>query len=395
MGKLVVPGPGAAAALNRMLANDLDRIGAGQAQYSMLCNESGGVVDDLIVYRLGDDELRIVPNAANAATVRDGLATGLPEGVTLTDLHEAEGILAIQGPGSRQVMLDLGLLAAGDDLAYMAFTTAEFAGTPAVVCRTGYTGQHGYEVIIGVEALPALWARVAELATPCGLGARDTLRTEMGYPLHGQDLSTSITPVEAGLSWAVGWDKAEFVGREALVAQRAAGRPRALRGLLLEGRGVPRAHMGVQLPDGSAAGETTSGTSPRPSRLAWPWPWLTRRSRSATRSRSTSAVVPSQRGSCGCRSWSRPRSRSAVGADPVRRRGPLGEPKSPLAMVRRDYLLTDTCMKSPCVLTLFTRMVVPVFGTGTLAHPLLSMAASGATQYDSRSSNVGTAGRPP
>ena len=249
MGKLVVSGPGASAALNRILANDLDRIGAGQAQYSMLCTESGGVVDDLIVYRLGDDEVRIVPNAANAATVRDALVAGLPEGVTLTDLHEVEGILAIQGPGSRDVMLDLGLLAAGEDLPYMAFTTAEFAGTPAVVCRTGYTGEHGYEVIIGVEALPALWAQVAERATPCGLGARDTLRTEMGYPLHGQDLSTSITPVEAGLSWAVGWDKAEYVGRDALVAQRAAGRPRALRGLLLEGRGVPRAHMAV-----SAAG---------------------------------------------------------------------------------------------------------------------------------------------
>ena len=260
MGKLVVSGPGAAAALNRILANDLDRIGAGQAQYSMLCTDQGGVVDDLIVYRLGDDEVRIVPNAANAATVRDALVAGLPEGVTLADLHEAEGILAIQGPGSRDVMLDLGLLAPGEDLPYMAFTTAEFAGIPAVVCRTGYTGEHGYEVIIAVEALPALWARIAEHATPCGLGARDTLRTEMGYPLHGQDLSTSITPVEAGLSWAVGWDKPEFVGREALVAQRAAGRPRALRGLLLEGRGVPRAHMTVLQPDGSHAGETTSGT---------------------------------------------------------------------------------------------------------------------------------------
>jgi glycine cleavage system T protein (aminomethyltransferase) len=260
MGKLVVSGPGAAAALNRILANDLDRIGAGQAQYSMLCTNEGGVIDDLIVYRLGDDEVRIVPNAANAAAVRDALAAGLPEDVTLTDLHEAEGIVAIQGPRSREVMGELGLIDPGEDLAYMAFMTAEFAGTPAVVCRTGYTGEHGYEVILPVEALPELWARVTERATPCGLGARDTLRTEMGYPLHGQDLSTSITPVEAGLAWAVGWDKAQFAGRKALVAQRAAGRPRALRGVLLEGRGVPRAHMAVQRPDGSPVGETTSGT---------------------------------------------------------------------------------------------------------------------------------------
>jgi aminomethyltransferase len=260
MGKLVLSGPGAAAALNRVLANDLDRIGPGQAQYSMLCTEAGGVVDDLIVYRLGDDEVRIVPNAANAAAVRDALRSGLPEEVTLTDLHEEEGILAIQGPGSRDVMTALGLLSPGADLPYMAFTSAEFDGIPAVVCRTGYTGEHGYEVIIGVQALPALWAQVAAHATPCGLGARDTLRTEMGYPLHGQDLSTSITPVEAGLAWAVGWDKPGFVGRQALVAQRAAGRTRALRGLLLEGRGVPRAHMPVLYPDGSPAGGTTSGT---------------------------------------------------------------------------------------------------------------------------------------
>ena len=260
MGKLVVAGPGAVASLNRLLANDLDRIDSGQAQYSMLCDDSGGVVDDLIAYRVSADEVRIVPNAANATAVRDALVAGLPESVTVTDLHSDEGILAIQGPGSRDVMVDLGLLATAKDLPYMAFAAAEFAGEPAVVCRTGYTGEHGYEVILPVAALAALWAAVAARATPCGLGARDTLRTEMGYPLHGQDLSTSITPVEAGLSWAVGWDKEVFSGREALVTQRADGRSRALRGLLLQGRGVPRPHMAVQGADGTAVGETTSGT---------------------------------------------------------------------------------------------------------------------------------------
>ena len=260
MGKLLVMGPGAAAELNRVLVNDLDRIGPGQAQYSMLCNQSGGVVDDLIVYRIDDDELRIVPNAANAAAVRDALVAALPGVVTVTDLHESEGILAIQGPRSHDVMVSLGLLEPDAELSYMAFTIAEFAGVPAVVCRTGYTGEHGYEVIIDVAALPALWEQVTAHATPCGLGARDTLRTEMGYPLHGQDLSPTISPVEAGMSWAVGWDKPEFAGRVALTQQRANGRPRALRGLLLEARGVPRAHMAVQRPDGSAVGETTSGT---------------------------------------------------------------------------------------------------------------------------------------
>ena len=260
MGKLIVRGPGAAAGLNAILVNDLDRIGPGQAQYSMLCNEAGGVVDDLIVYRIADDEIRIVPNAANAAAVRDALVAALPATVTVEDRHEAEGILAVQGPGSRAVMRGLGLLGPDDDLPYMAFTTARFAGLPAVVCRTGYTGEHGYEVIIDTAALSELWSAVTAHATPCGLGARDTLRTEMGYPLHGQDLSPTISPVEAGLSWAVGWGKPAFAGRAALAAQRAAGRPRALRGLLVQGRGIPRAHMPVTRPDGSAAGETTSGT---------------------------------------------------------------------------------------------------------------------------------------
>jgi aminomethyltransferase len=260
MGKLIVRGPDAAAGLNAILANDLDRIGPGQAQYSMLCNEAGGVVDDLIVYRIDDDEVRIVPNAANAAAVRDALVSALPAAVTVEDRHDTEGILAIQGPGSRALMVGLNLLGPDDDLPYMAFTTARFAGLPAVVCRTGYTGEHGYEVIIGTAAVPELWSAVSAHATPCGLGARDTLRTEMGYPLHGQDLSPSISPVEAGLAWAVGWDKPAFAGRTALVAQRAAGRPRALRGLLVDGRGIPRAHMPVTGPDGAAVGETTSGT---------------------------------------------------------------------------------------------------------------------------------------
>jgi len=260
MGKLVVTGPGASAALNGILTNDLDRIGSGQAQYSMLCNAAGGVMDDLIVYRLGPDELRVVPNAANAAAVRDALAAGLPAEVKVEDRHDAEGILAIQGPASREVMVGLALLRADQHLAYMAFAPAEFAGAPVLVCRTGYTGELGYEVILPVEVLAELWAAVAARATPCGLGARDTLRTEMGYPLHGQDLADSITPVEAGLAWAVGWDKPEFAGRAALVAQRAQGRGRALRGLLLEGRGVPRPHMAVTRADGGAVGETTSGT---------------------------------------------------------------------------------------------------------------------------------------
>ncbi len=259
MGKLVVRGPGAVDALNAVLVNDLHRIGPWAAQYSMLCNESGGVVDDLIVYRFGDDHVRIIPNAANAATVRDELVARCP-GVEVEDRQEREGILAVQGPGSRDLLAGLGLLG-GADPGYMSFLGARVGDDGVLVCRTGYTGELGFEIVAGNEVLPGLWASLVEAgAVPCGLGARDTLRTEMGYPLHGQDISPTVTPVEAGLSWAVGWDKPEFVGRAALVSQCAAGRTRALRGLRFEGRGVPRPHMAVLAPDGSAVGETTSGT---------------------------------------------------------------------------------------------------------------------------------------
>ena len=264
MGKVTVSGPGAAAWLNSVLANDLDRIGAGQAQYSMLLNDDGGVVDDLIVYRWADDDLLIIPNAANAASVLEVLRACVPSDVQIDDRHEDDGIIAVQGPRSADVMRALGLPADHD---YMAMKRAEFAGAPIVVCRTGYTGEHGYELVAPREVLGDLWDALIEAGAefglvPAGLGARDTLRTEMGYPLHGQDISPTITPVEAMLGWAVGWDKPAFPGRDALVAQRAEGPSRRLRGLLAVDRGIPRPHMAVHAAslDGPVIGEVTSGT---------------------------------------------------------------------------------------------------------------------------------------
>jgi len=147
----------------------------------------------------------------------------------------------------------------------MAFADAEFAGEPVVVCRTGYTGERGYELVIANRAAPALWDAVMEggqahSIRACGLAARDTLRTEMGYPLHGQDISLDVTPVQARLGWAVGWKKDSFWGREALLAEKAAGPARLLRGLVASGRGIPRPHMDVVDADGTALGEITSGT---------------------------------------------------------------------------------------------------------------------------------------
>ncbi len=253
LGKARVAGSGAAELVNASLTNDLGRIGPGQAQYTMCCDAGGGVVDDLIAYLYGPDDVFLIPNAANTAEVVRRLAAAAPDGVTVTDEHRTYAILAVQGPRSADVLAKLGLPA---DLGYMSFA----ADGDVVVCRTGYTGEHGYELVVPWDAAAGVWDRLIEAGVqPCGLGARDTLRTEMGYPLHGQDLSPDISPVQARAGWAVGWSKPEFWGRDALTAEKAAGPRRTLRGLELTGRGVPRGHMEVYAA-GAKVGETTSGT---------------------------------------------------------------------------------------------------------------------------------------
>lgn len=259
MGKLRFTGESALAAVNAIVVNDINRIGDGQAQYSMLCTPSGGVIDDLIVYRVSEREIRIVPNASNADAVAAEFLKLLPGGVAMENHHNEFGILAIQGPNVDRVMQALGLPHAH---AYMSFVDAEYNGAWVMVCRTGYTGERGYELMADNATIVALWdAATAAGALPIGLGARDTLRTEMGYPLHGHELSTSITPVMARLGWAVGWDKS-FQGKDALVAQKAAGAPRTLRGLKALDRGIPRGEMPVYADavGGTPVGETTSGT---------------------------------------------------------------------------------------------------------------------------------------
>lgn len=258
MGKVRVLGKGAYEFINSMFANNLDRISAGQAQYSMLCNESGGITDDLIVYVVSDEEIRFIPNASNASTVVAILEAHAPEGVTIQNRHLEEGIVAVQGPKSGEIIKALGLPTDHD---YMAFVDAKWNGFDVSVCRTGYTGEHGYELVISVDGVGPLWDAILEAgATPCGLGARDILRTEMGYPLHGQDISPEISPVEARLGWAIGWDKPAFLGKDAVAKMKAEGPKRIAWGLKATGRGIPRAHMQVKDLDGNVIGETTSGT---------------------------------------------------------------------------------------------------------------------------------------
>jgi aminomethyltransferase len=263
LGTGTVRGPGAAAFVNDCLTNDLSRIGPGQAQYTLCCDESGGVVDDLIVYLHGPDDVLLVPNAANAAEVLGRIADAAPPELTITDRHREVAIVAVQGPKSLQVLELLGL---PGELGYMSFVTGTGGGdTEVTICRTGYTGEHGYELLVEAEHAGQLWDALLDAGQdlgirPCGLGARDTLRTEMGYPLHGHELSREITPVQARAGWAVGWKKPRFWGRAALLAEREAGPRRLLWGLRAAGRGIPRPEMAVLGPEGARVGEVTSGT---------------------------------------------------------------------------------------------------------------------------------------
>lgn len=262
LGNALVTGPGAKDFLNACLTNDLDRIGPGKAQYTLCLQEDGGVVDDLIAYLRSDDEVFLIPNAANTATVVSMLQEAAPEGVTVENVHQDYAILALQGPRSDEVLDALGLPTGHD---YMSFVDAQWQGQPLTVCRTGYTGERGYELVCRVEHAADLWDALVEAmaehgGTPAGLAARDTLRTEMGYALHGHELSLDITPVMARSGWAVGWKKDTFWGKDALVAQREAKESRLAGGLRVTGRGIPRAGCRVLDADGAEVGEVTSGT---------------------------------------------------------------------------------------------------------------------------------------
>ncbi|HEX5018200.1 MAG TPA: glycine cleavage system aminomethyltransferase GcvT [Actinomycetes bacterium] len=262
LGKMQVRGPGARAFVNSQFTNDLGRITSGHAQYSMLCNDAGGVIDDLIVYLRSDDEVFVVPNAANTSTVVDALRAAAPAGVDVRNQHRDFAVLAVQGPRADAVLERVGL---PHGHPYMAFVETTYGDAPVIVCRTGYTGERGYEVLPPWDHAGALWDALAEAVAseggrPAGLGARDTLRTEMGYPLHGQDLSPEITPVQARLGWAVGWDKPDFAGRQALLDERSNGPRRRLWGVRATDRGIPRPHMRVMSDAGDEIGEITSGT---------------------------------------------------------------------------------------------------------------------------------------
>ncbi|MEW5354710.1 glycine cleavage system aminomethyltransferase GcvT [Streptomyces sp. 16-176A] len=267
MGEIAVTGPEAAALLNYALVGDIASVGVGRARYTMICREDGGILDDLIVYRLAETEYLVVANASNAQVVLDALterAAGFDAEVR--DDRDAYALLAVQGPASPAILQSL----TDADLAglkYYAGLPGTVAGVPALIARTGYTGEDGFELFVAPADAEKLWQALTDAGAdagliPCGLSCRDTLRLEAGMPLYGHELTTSLTPFHAGLGRVVKFGKeGDFVGREALrrAAERAAENPpRVLVGLVAEGRRVPRAGYPV-VAGGEVIGEVTSG----------------------------------------------------------------------------------------------------------------------------------------
>lgn len=256
MGELLLRGPDALANLNRLMTNDFSGMADGQARYSPMCYEDGGVVDDLIVYRCSDTAWLAVVNASNTGKDRDWMAAHLSGDCTLEDLSDQTAQLALQGPGAEALLRTLTADLPAKN--YTAVLHGTVDGRPCLVSRTGYTGEDGFELYCAPADAPALWdALTAAGALPCGLGARDTLRLEAAMPLYGHEMDETVTPLEAGLDFAVKLNKPEFIGKDALVA---AGAPQRVRvGLAVTGRGIVREHQDLFL-NGEKIGHTTSGT---------------------------------------------------------------------------------------------------------------------------------------
>src|SRR5579884_4339186 len=239
MGELEVEGPTARDLLQATLSNDVDRLAAGEAQYTLLTNDDGGIVDDVILYRLEEHRYLIVANASNAETVFAWLKERELRGSDVRDVSDEYALVAVQGPRSLE---RLGLARAPA----FTFAEGEIGGVPCMVNRTGYTGEQGVELLTAAGDAVALWEAVlASGAVPCGLGARDTLRLEVCYPLHGNDISPDTDAISAGLGWACALDR-DFTGAEELRRIAAAGPERKLVAFVMEDKAIPRQGMAIE-----------------------------------------------------------------------------------------------------------------------------------------------------
>lgn len=258
MGRFEVHGERAGEFLQGLVTNDLSRLGDGEAQYNLLCDENAGVLDDLVVYR--GEPWRVVVNAANLEADKAWLCEHAPAGVRVEDRSRELALIALQGPQAQALLPSQGVDL--DGLGFFGWTAGTVAGVPEVlISRTGYTGEDGFELFTPSDRVDQVWDALVEAgATPAGLAARDVLRLEAGLRLHGNDMGPSVNPYEAGLGWVVKLKKGEFVGRRALARIREQGPTRKLVGLRGEGRAIPRHGETVVDRKGAALGEVTSGT---------------------------------------------------------------------------------------------------------------------------------------
>ncbi len=262
MGEFRVSGPGGAAFVDAMLTNRISSLAPGGALYTPMCNEEGGTVDDLIVYRHAPDDFLMVVNAANIAKDFAWLEARCPTGVTLEDVSDETGLVAVQGPGAAELLDRVGAHQA-PLIARYNFASDTVCGSQATVARLGYTGEDGFEVMVAAQDAPVVWRGLLEAgeslgARPAGLGARDTLRFEVCYCLYGHELTESVSPLEAGIGWTVKLKGRDFIGAQALRRQKSTGIPRRLVGLTMLGRRVPRQGAAVKR-DGQVLGQVTSG----------------------------------------------------------------------------------------------------------------------------------------
>jgi len=262
MGEFYFEGEAAQAFLQSVTTNDLRTLHDGEAQYSLLLNETGGVVDDIIVYRINATRFMLCVNAANIQKDFAWLRARLPQGLSMEDRSDEMGMIALQGPASERVLaaMDFDL----ESLQRFQFSFPRLAENPVMLSRTGYTGEEGCEIFLPNESLPAVWEALLRAGAPhgivpIGLGARDTLRLEMAYPLYGHELNDEINPFEAGLAWVVKMEKGDFVGRPALQKIQAAGVARRRVGLAMLDPGIPREGLRVILQD-RPVGVVCSGT---------------------------------------------------------------------------------------------------------------------------------------
>jgi aminomethyltransferase len=262
MGRVVVEGAGAEGALQRLLTNDLAPVSPGHAVYSLMCKEDGGVVDDLVVYREGTERFLIVINASNREKDLAWMRERLPASLSIEDHTLDMSLIAFQGPRAHE------LLPAGssptDDIAYFSFRSGKVAGNGALISRTGYTGEDGFELFVDTNSVGEVWDAILEHGRgagvlPAGLGARDATRMEAALRLYGNDMDESVNPYEAGLGWTVKLAKPDFIGREALARVREQGPRRSLIGLRTEPGSIPRHGAGVTA-GGRSVGTVTSGT---------------------------------------------------------------------------------------------------------------------------------------